>query len=680
MKTNLITLGAALLFTLPLSARQLTPAEAINRMQAENGMSSRHRVPASQLTLAYTATEGEQSLLYVMNRPAESGFVVLSADDCAPAVLGYTDNGSFDGEKVPDSFKWWMSLCEQDIAQAITANKSIQRVSSSVVVEPLIKTTWNQDSPYNNLCTDGFQSVTGCVATAMAQLMKYHEWPNQGKGSHTYSYRVNTGSSIITVSPSVDFSQHTYQWNNMLNDYSGTYSSSQAKAVATLMHDCGVSVDMRYLGSESSAGSELVPSALYQYFDYDAGMSVHYRSNYSDTQWETMILDELKAGRPILYSGQKSANEGHAFICDGHNAEGLYHMNWGWGGYCDGFFQITGSGALNPDGVGIGGGSVGDKGFSDEQEITIGIQPNTHRLSAPPAVMDCEWYDFGNNPVQYVDSNGNFDHLAVTHVSNTSRTQQLYFTGSMLNHGISEVNIAYGIKFTDGVNTYYYQFSNDVFPVNYGPSYFTFNCSEVLKNGTYQVYPAYMDLNAEVPVWKEMNLPPGYEIKTITITGEEADLCLDGLTYFTADGVRTKDNQIQSSNFVLHFKLKALNAVSANRNIVCWVYPEGLGNSHGYFDIYLPAMSAGEVREFNIDASEYYGNSLVAGNKYVVIIDDYDKNLTLASSAYNQILFTVCSKVTPTLDDIEYLRKGLLRDGFGFSISNITDVINIIKK
>lgn len=679
MITNLITLGAALLFTLPLSARQLTPAEAINRMQAENGMSSRHRVPASQLTLAYTATEGEQSLLYVMNRPAESGFVVLSADDCAPAVLGYTDNGSFDGEKVPDSFKWWMSLCEQDIAQAITANKSIQRVSSSVVVSPLMTTKWNQTSPFNcymnwTLSSGKLTAVTGCVAVAMAQIMKYHKWPLQGQGSTKYNCTFTDASNNhATYSLSTDFSESTYNWGLMKDDYS-SYTTDQAYEVGKLLVDCAYSVKAQFGVEQSSAAAADVPSALVSYFDYDLGISYEKRSSYSDAEWESMILNELQANRPVLYSGRTTTDAGHAFVVDGHSADGKYHINWGWGGYCDGYFLMTGSGALHPGGTGTGGGGE-NASYDQGQEIVIGIQPNTHTIDHAPVKMTASEYEIRTASL---DSNGYVDESTWQTVSTSNRSTMLFVYGDMMNTGIMACNIRVGVKLSNAQHTYYCEYSKNLtYASNNGPRYYTFYCTDVMANGTYNVYPVFKDLDSPNPQWQEMDRLPTTVIPTLTVTGsDEPDIFLKDLAYLTCKDIRTKDNQMTATNAVLHFKIEAVKSFSSKR-IICWIFPKAGGTSLGYFETMLSAMNAGEVREISIEKSLA---GLSVGTPYVVRIDDYSKSVVLPPTADNSIPLTICSQITPTLEDVNYLKSGLLRDGFGFSISNITDVINIIKK
>ena len=283
------------------------------------------------MTVAYTATSSNGSadnLLYVINRDRDNGFVVVAGDDAvANPVLGYTDSGSFSYDKIPDNLKWWLGEYARQIEYMTTHDiTSAPAPTFESNAGPLITTRWNQYEPYNNLCPikQNERVVTGCVATAMAQVINYYEWPKQGTGSHSYEWNGQTLSA--------DFGSTTYDWNNMADIYDGTNSDAENDAVATLMYHCGVSVDMNYdisANGGSGAFSMDVPVALVEYFGYASDVILKSRDYYSYNEWLSMLKAEIDARRPIYYSAQ-STSGGHAFVLDGYNTDGYFHVNWGW--------------------------------------------------------------------------------------------------------------------------------------------------------------------------------------------------------------------------------------------------------------------------------------------------------------------------------------------------------------
>lgn len=336
-----------------------------------------------ELTLAYACkdtqlrSQEEKAYYYIFNRTDKEGFIIISGDDRAKTVLGYSDNSNYDPENLPENFQYLLSYYKEamnKIMEENTPKKAIDTTPGNFVPEfdpyinPLLNNiAWNQGSPYNYLCPmDGRnRSVTGCVATAMAQIMRYHKWPEQGQGNKTYK----TGSLGIELT--VDFSQSIYDWENMKEVYGNSYSDAERDAVARLMYDCGVSIDMNYTSYASGAYSEGIPYALVNYFGYDENVQMHYRQYYTNEAWIRMIKFELNQRRPIYISGY-SANVGHAFVCDGYDTDNLFHINWGWGGISNGYFEIA---TLNPDEQGIGGG--GDGGYNRSLIIITGIQKPT---------------------------------------------------------------------------------------------------------------------------------------------------------------------------------------------------------------------------------------------------------------------------------------------------------------
>ncbi len=332
-------------------------------------------VATSQLSLAHAATNaiGEVDF-YVFNQNNDGGYIIIAGDDASIPVLGYADSGNFDAANIPDNMQWWLSECQREIEYLrLHPEQARQAASTGKSVKPLVTTYWNQSSPYNNNCptyTSGsstYRCVTGCVATAAAQIMNYHEWPKKGTGSHSYTTYINSSSSN-SKTLSCDFSQSEYDWDNMLDVYDSNSSSTANAAVAKLMSDVGISVDMSY-GSSSGAQSSSVPYALYTYFGYDKSATFHNRSEYTVSEWENLIRADLDAKRPVYYSGRSSAG-GHAFVCDGYDAEGYFHFNWGWGGKSNGYFILT---VLNPSDQGIGSF---EGGYNNSQGCITNIMPD----------------------------------------------------------------------------------------------------------------------------------------------------------------------------------------------------------------------------------------------------------------------------------------------------------------
>lgn len=356
-----------------------------------------------EVTLAYTSRQGDEVHYYAYNNK-KGGFVLIGGDKAAREVLGYCANGSFDYATLPENVRDWLNGYDEQIHYAIEqvkqgnlivadANeaKSRNAVRKSQVAN-LLNTKWDQDEPYNSLVpslgegyTGNAALATGCVATAMAQVMKYWNYPNQGVGSNSYTkkYTITNASNVkesVTLTFSADFGNTTYQWGNMADTYASEYSGTDSEnAVATLMYHCGVALNMNYGqvgGNGSSASTSNIPKVLKQYFKYDDSARYVERSKYSTEEWETLIHDELASGHPMVYRGSSSGGSGHAFVCHGYIADyDYYAFNWGWGGSYDGFYPLTGTGALQPNGTGIGGSSSGSA-YAIDQAAVIGIKPN----------------------------------------------------------------------------------------------------------------------------------------------------------------------------------------------------------------------------------------------------------------------------------------------------------------
>ena len=287
---------------------------------------------------------------YIFNS-SEDGYVIVAANDNLTPILGYSKTGAIhvDAQKVVAFIGWLNSIdAETDSLLAITDEQSMDKTNWSQLrsgevpvstrgaqsVDPLLTTKWSQYEPYNLLCPES--SPTGCVAVAMAQIMKYYNYPKRGTGS-TEAYATATNNySIPSISLDVE-----YDWENMLDDYSGDFSQVEAEAVSKLLYHCGAAVYMDYdeVGSGASVRDAIKP--LCGYFDYDRSMHFCERGHFTVEQWHSLLKEQLNSGYPIIYSGRnESATEGHSFVCDGYDENGFYHFNFGWGGYCDGYYML----------------------------------------------------------------------------------------------------------------------------------------------------------------------------------------------------------------------------------------------------------------------------------------------------------------------------------------------------
>lgn len=371
------------------------PIDRNEALKQANAFLSSKGIPVRQsLDMAYAqpgkAAEA-RSLYYVFNVGNDKGFVIVAGDDAVSPILAYADRGDFSEREMAPAAKAMLESYAQQI-EMIQQNPSLAVAASTsyAAIAPMVETQWNQMEPYNYMCPiirgEAVRSVTGCVATAMAQIIYYHKHPvEQTKAIPAYEL------SSRYVIPGAD--PVTLNWDAMQLTYTGSEAEDDpsALAVAQLMVLCGKSVKMSYSSSASGAASESVPAALKEYFDYDGAAHMVYRDEYANADWEKMIYDELAAKRPVYLSGTSVSGTsavGHAFVCDGYDGEGRFHINWGWGGMSDGFFRLT---LLNPDDHGTGGNN-GSGGFNIDEGAIIGIQPNQGGTSQEVAQMTLDHF------------------------------------------------------------------------------------------------------------------------------------------------------------------------------------------------------------------------------------------------------------------------------------------------
>lgn len=366
-KTALLAMGVVA--ALGASASPITPEAALDRARGEAPAKARS-LAAKNLRLVHTTmTKAGDPAAYVFTPKQGQGFTILSADDIAIPVLGYSDSGEFDPNNMPAPVKYWLNQYADQISYAAkhgaTAYKAPATAAKYDPIAPLCKTKWNQDNPYNLNCPviGSSKAPTGCVATSTAQVMKYFNYPEVGSGLLYYQNAGKTYSMVLKDNP--------FHWDKMLDVYNpGDYTQEQAEAVATLMQAVGYSVEMGYTSYASGAQSVLIREAMVDHFGYDKAMTYEDRMSYAPEVWEKKIYDNLKNVGPVIYNGTSPLDGGHSFVVDGYDGNGYFHLNWGWGGMSDGYYSLN---VLTPMAQGLGG-SMG--GFNYSQDAVLGMQPD----------------------------------------------------------------------------------------------------------------------------------------------------------------------------------------------------------------------------------------------------------------------------------------------------------------
>ena len=369
------------------------------RQAAQLGISMDETSSAKAKSKRVKSVSGEVPAYYVFPNGEGKGFTVVSGDDRLPEVVGYSDKGTYDEENLPSNYVGFMKAYEEMVGQLDNGDS---RASASIAeakalrssgyqqptVAPLLGSIqWNQMTPYNNMCpkyNGSDRSVTGCVATAMAQVMMYYQYPKTLQTDIPAYVTKKYGIAIGRINKG-----EIYDWDNMLPQYASyeplNYTDAQAAAVAKLLYHCGAACEMDY---GPSSGANGTPAILSTYFGYDSDLMQDLtRDAFTLAEWSQIMDKELSAKRPIVYSG-RSSDGGHEFVCDGTDGNGLYHINWGWGGYQDGYFDVT---ILNPDKGGAGSGSAPD-GYNQYCSMIVGIAPDNGKVDEPlvdvaPVVM-----------------------------------------------------------------------------------------------------------------------------------------------------------------------------------------------------------------------------------------------------------------------------------------------------
>lgn len=360
---------------------------------------------------------------YMFVAEGSNGFVIVSGDDALEPIVGYSATAAV-GD-MPAALEAWLDeySCYVDDVRAGVVEPSKTKVAAGKRIEPMLQTSWNQSAPYNNHCPEvnGQKTPTGCTATAMAQIMKFHEWPV------TPTANVSWTNNITGKTETVYLKQRKYAWDKMLNHYRNGYTAEQADAVAQLMIDVGKAIGSTYALSGTGSSNIYAAYALVNVFGYTPEITVVRRSEYTDEEYYAIIRENLEARQPLMYTGHsQSYSSGHAFVCDGIDENNMLHIDWGWDGAYNGFFDMT---YMEPAGTGIGGG---DGRYNVGQAMVANIRPRTSDES-----------DMQGEPVVFVmnviDVNSTTTLYEQTNKFNVSKQAKIKFEAGLLNWSHSTI-------------------------------------------------------------------------------------------------------------------------------------------------------------------------------------------------------------------------------------------------
>lgn len=450
-KLFLLLLGV--LTATSMFAAEITEQEALRKAQL---FLQGKQFKKLELRRAQKTNEGPAPAYYVFNAANDNGFVIVSGDDRMTEILGYAERGRFDLENAPENVLWWLSQYESAF-EALDKHVVLSKRAESIPKEevtPFITTTWDQQYPYNAQCptSGGSNCVTGCVATAMAQVMNYTKWPVDAVSAMD-SYITTT--SKITV-PALEAT--TFDWSAMGDD-----------DVARLMRYCGQSVEMDYGVSGSSASNGKIPYAMTNVFGYDQNVRLVFREGYRDAVWEDMLYEELHAGRPIIYGGQ-GAYGGHTFILHGYR-EGLFYVNWGWSGAYDGYFAIS---ALEH--------KQGD--FNARQDAVIGIQKPTGEaaIDMPRITVTSVTVDPNDATVSRSSIDANFEQISGYTIFKSN-----YSTAKT-------ISVGWAFCKDGDIDFIIYKYNVNFPPGGYSPNIgFKGKLGKGWTDGTYRIVPVYTE-------------------------------------------------------------------------------------------------------------------------------------------------------------------------------------------
>lgn len=592
---------------------------AMSDVDALHGMEAQ---PKDYKLVYVQKEETTQKALYYVFEANEGGFIVVGADSRANAVLGYVEQGNYEQALQNPGFCYWLAECQKamkyiesqkedgknslvlpkrdipetfvsdkkgDLTVKIPGRKFTSDATLPASVSPLLKgVAWNQGEPFNGMCPtlpSGEKCVTGCMATAMAQIMKCNRWPDHGVGSKSYTSDTNKFNLYA------NFSTSNYDWDSMRDNYNGYYTNAQAESVAKLMSDVGISLEMDYDYSSGASFNSFV-EAMANYFRYSKAIQSETRSYYTTAEWSDLIKKDLSEGHPVLMSGFDMRNTaGHAFVLDGYNQAGLFHVNWGWGGYSNGYFDVS---FMDPDGQGIGGG--GDC-YIGMQEIALNVVPDYDGTSTACSRI------LVNTDMDYDEDARKFTYLA-RNVGLKSYTGKLGFIAvagdeiiGKYMYSVSQVQYNYGVNLTCTLS-------------NLGLTL------DKIGDKTIYVYPAAVDSEGNTYVPQGQVAFPNYVLvwqqnEKIRVGADLSKSAIPNVEVFEPEFDVYAGNEVKlKATLSLDSKLP-----SFDRTVVAWIYDEynrivGTGSDFMF-------LESGCTGDYHFSC---FTSGLKAGKKYKAVL------------------------------------------------------------
>lgn len=518
---NLLTLF--LLMAVAANARQISSgeAEAIASDFLNSSVNQLNQVKPVGVTRVRTKS-GESadtpSPYFVFNADNNNGFVIVSGDDKARKILGYSDTGSFDANNIPSQLKWMLAQYEEEISNLNSSTSEYgieteENCGDRQSIVPLIESRWGQWGVYNSNCpvVEGNKTPAGCVPIAIAQIMNYHKWPETGE--ETYSYQNYDGQTLF-----FDFQNTNFDWNLIQNTYDDSASDDSKAEVAKLIQAAGYASNTHY-SYDRASGSVIsyAKRGLVENLRYDSNARIVWRNNFSFTDWEDLIYDELSAGRPVFVSGNDQAGSGHAFVCDGYASDGLFHFNWGWDGDFDGFFAFS---ANTSNAVSYG------------LDMTALI--NIRRRDGER--KDLTYDIIGKGNIKYFSpSEGGLGKIEISNIYNYSAKQFEGWVGCEYVNNETQESVFFpgntSMLEKVFINGFYCLFSgehasffakDDISDVNWSSQFGEFYLKFDIKPGTYTVYPAInTSPTMDSDTWQRLSCIAGGQSHLDLVVGED---------------------------------------------------------------------------------------------------------------------------------------------------------------
>ena len=530
-RTALLAVGLTLFQVLAWAGpRSFQQAQAIAERQAalQGIIMDQQQVSKArkQYLLNGSSSSETATSYYIFDNGADKGFTIVSGDDELPEIVGYSAHGNSENLMKTEGCAAFLKAYQKFVAAFTQGDAKARKILAEQralkadgryqqpKIDPLLgDIAWNQETPYNKMCPkyEGSKlSATGCVATAMAQVMMYYKHPTELQATIPAYTTATNKLKVNAISEG-----EKYDWDNMLPTYTeGEYNTTQANAVAKLMFHCGAAVQMDY---GDSSGALLRPEDMSTYFGYDADLLQEvYRSVYTLAEWKKILDRELEAKRPIIYGGVASNENGHLFVCDGSDGEGLYHINWGWSGDSDGYFDIT---LLDPDVRGTGAGTSAD-GYNRDCSVIIGIAPD-NGIKDEPLVKEHSLY---------ADAYEDHRKCTITNGERKNASEQFSLTVTPVfsnpTHNKFEGLVALGIRNEDGSYTPITQIEKVAMEAmdpdgEYKIYYPNFNLNYAFPVGTtvlYEIYSTDNGNNWDVCAYVENVVPFELEATSTSLT------------------------------------------------------------------------------------------------------------------------------------------------------------------